>query len=366
MNKQYIEIDFILNYNEGVNICQIHSEVRLMSMDAKIIDVAAKAGVSPATVSRVLNETSGVTDKTRAKVMRAIDELNYYPNAAAKNLRSQKTMTIAVIAQDINNAYFTEIIKGIENMAYASKYKVIICDAENQKEKEHEYSNMLMNRTIDGLILIAPLSSDEEICQIADKGYFIAVIGRYIEHDKVPCIYTDNVKFSKHVVEHLVENGHRDIVFLSGYPDAVDSYERLEGYLKALRDYQIPFHPELVENGDFNEIGGYEAMKRLFSKSLHFTAVFAANDEMALGVYKACAELGISIPTQLAVVGVDNNRISKYITPTLSTVNQPKYTMGAILVERFIDQMNENNYPDKRVFMVDSELIIRDSSNYTI
>ncbi|WP_138493410.1 LacI family DNA-binding transcriptional regulator [Paenibacillus pinistramenti] len=331
-------------------------------MDTKIVDVAAKAGVSPATVSRVLNRSSGVTEKTRLKVMQAIEDLGYHPNAAAKHLRSQKTKTIGVIAQDINSAYFTEIIKGIENMAYAQKYRVIICDSENQKEKEQEYLNLLLDRTIDGLILIVPLISDEEIIELADKGYYVAVVGRNVQHERVPCVYTDNVKFSREVVNHLVQQGHRDIVFLNGYPDAVDSFERLEGYLKALREHLIPFRPDFVENGNFNEAGGYEAMKRLLEKGLHFTAVFAANDDMALGVYRACEELGISIPQQLAVIGVDNSRISKYVNPKLSTVSQPKYTMGAILVEKFIDQMNENHFADERVFVVDSELVVRESS----
>jgi LacI family transcriptional regulator len=333
-------------------------------MDIKIIDVAAIAGVSPATVSRVLNQSSIVTPKTKEKVMSAIEQLGYHPNAAAKNLRSQKTLTICVIVPDINAAYFSEVIKGIENMAYANKYKVIICDAQNHKEREVEYLNLLMNRAVDGAILIASLLSDEEICQISDKGYSIAVVGRYIEHAKIPCIYTDNVKFSKEVIHHLVEQGHREIVFLSGYAEAIDSYERLEGYLKALSEHQIPFRPELIENGNFNEEGGYEAMKRLIEKKLSFTAVFAANDEMALGVYKACMEYGIRIPEQLAVVGVDNHRISKYISPSMSTVNQPKYAMGAIIVEKLIDQMNENQHTDKRTFKVDSELIIRNSSLY--
>jgi LacI family transcriptional regulator len=331
-------------------------------MDIKIVDVAAIAGVSPATVSRVLNQSSIVTPKTKAKVMSAIDELGYHPNAAAKNLRSQKTSTIGVIVPDINAAYFSEVIKGIENMAYANKYKVIICDAQNKKEREVDYLNLLLNRTIDGVILIASLLTDEEISQISDRGYSIAVVGRYIEHTKIPCIYTDNVKFSKEVIDHLVEQGHREIVFLSGYAEAIDSYERLEGYLKALRENHIPFRPELIENGNFNETGGYEAMKRLLDKKLSFTAVFAANDEMALGVYKACAEYQIRIPEQLAVVGVDNHRISKYISPSLSTVDQPKYAMGALILEKLIDQMNENHYADKRTFKVDSELIIRNSS----
>lgn len=333
-------------------------------MDVKIVDVAMIAGVSPATVSRVLNHTSKVSARTRDKVMRAIEELGYHPNAAAKNLRSQRTMTIGVIVPDINNSYFAEIIKGIENIAYAQHYKIIICDTQNQKEREAEYLNLLLDRTIDGAIILTPLVEDQELIELADKGYRLGVVGKYVEHDQVPCIYTDNVKFSQEVVQHLVDQGHRDIVFLSGYADAVDSYERLEGYLKALRSHHIPFRPELVENGNFNEQGGYEAMKRLFEKRLSFTAVYAANDEMALGVYQACAEYGIRIPDQLAVVGVDNNRISRYIQPTLSSVDQPKYTMGAILAEKLIDMMNHNEFAHQRVFRIDSTLLIRESSAY--
>lgn len=328
----------------------------------KINDVAKQAGVSPATVSRVLNGSSYVKTKTREKVERAIEELGYYPNAVAKNLRSQKSMTIGIIVPDVNASYYTEIIKGVENMAYSRKYRVIICDAENDREKELAYLNLLLSRTVDGMILATPSLSDEEIGSFADKGLVVGLIGRKIEHAGVPCIFTDNVKFSREVVYHFVEAGHRDIVFLSGYAHTIDSYERLEGYLKGLKEHQIPFRPELVENGNFNETGGYEAMIRLLDKRLSFTAVYAANDEMALGVYRACRERGIRIPEQLAVVGVDNNRVSKYVTPTLSTVNQPKYAMGAVIAEKLIDLMNEDEFSSKRVFKVDSELIVRGSS----
>lgn len=328
----------------------------------KISDVAKKAGVSPATVSRVLNDSSYVKSKTREKVERAIEELGYYPNAVAKNLRSQKSMTIGIIVPDVNASYYTEIIKGVENMAYSRKYRVIICDAENDREKELAYLNLLLSRTVDGMILATPSLSDEEIGAFADKGLIVGLIGRNIEHPGVPCIFTDNVKFSREVVYHFVESGHQDIVFLSGYAHTIDSYERLEGYLKGLKEHQIPFRPELVENGNFNETGGYEAMIRLLDKRLSFTAVYAANDEMALGVYRACRERGIAIPDQLAVVGVDNNRVSKYVSPTLSTVNQPKYAMGAVIAEKLIDLMNDDEFSSKRVFKVDSELIVRGSS----
>lgn len=330
--------------------------------ESKIVDVAKRANVSVATVSRVLNDSPLVSPKTREKVLKAIREMNYTPNALAKQLRSKKTMTLGVVVSDIEVSYYAEIIKGIENTANSLQYKIIICDAQNQREKEAEFMSLLDSHTVDAMILVTPTLSDEEIIAYADSGHTIGVIGRCIDHPRIPCAFTDNVKMAKEVVDHLISQGHERIVFLSGFPDAVDSYERLEGYIKALRDAKMPFVPELIENGNFSETGGYEAFKRLLEKGVEFTAVFAANDEMALGVYRACQEMSIEIPRQVAVVGVDNNRITKYVTPKMSTVEQPKYTMGALMAEKIIDQMNDNVMEGKRLFKVDSKLIIRESS----
>jgi LacI family transcriptional regulator len=239
---------------------------------------------------------------------------------------------------------------------------VLICDAQNNDEKERDFLSLLMDRTIDGLILVTPRMSNEEIAEIADKGYDLGVIGRYMDHDKVACAFTDNVEFSEKVVNHLLESGHKEIAFLSGFADAVDSYERLEGYIKALKEHKIPFRPELIENGNFDETLGYEAAKRLFAKNVPFTAIYSANDEMALGVYKACKEYNIDIPSQMALIGVDNNRIGHYMVPSLSTVEQPKYMMGARLTENLIGWMTRKEFSDKRFLKIESELIIRDSS----
>ncbi|NDI36481.1 LacI family DNA-binding transcriptional regulator [Chengkuizengella sediminis] len=335
-------------------------------MTNKIKDVSAKAGVSPTTVSRVLNNSKLVNEKTKRKVLKVIEEMGYIPNASAKNLRSKKTMTIGVIVTDILVSYNADIIKGIENMANSLNYKIIICDAQDQKEKEIDYLNLLYNRTIDGMILVTSTLSDQEISKIAEQGYNIGVIGRNIEHDLVSCVYNDNIKAVQEVIDHLVQNGHKEIVFISGLKDAVDSHERLEGYMNALKRNELPFDPELVDNGDFSENGGYEAIKRIIQRDKKFTAVFAANDEMALGVYNAFKELNIKIPEQVAVVGVDNIRVCSYVSPKLSTVAQPKYSMGALMTEKLIDQMNENKYTSSRTFKVSSTLLVRESSEYKI
>ncbi|GLX67427.1 LacI family DNA-binding transcriptional regulator [Paenibacillus glycanilyticus] len=333
--------------------------------ESKIIDVANRANVSVATVSRVLNRSELVSEKTKKRVLEAIQEMNYTPNAMAKNLRSRKTMKIGVVVADIQVSYFAEIIKGIENMANSLDYNVIICDAQNKKQKELEYVSLLQNRTVDGMIFVTPEMTNKELIALVEDGCSIGVIGRNIDHEQIPCAFTDNVKIARDVVNHLIEQGHEKIAFLSGYADAIDSYERLEGYMKALRDAGMPFVPDLIDNGDFNEDGGYLSFLRLLEKNDDFTAIFTANDEMALGVYKACKQLSIRVPQQLAIVGVDNIRLTKYIVPRLSTVDQPKYTMGALLTEKLIDQMNNNEFKDRRTFKVESKLLIRESSMFS-
>ncbi|WP_379134568.1 LacI family DNA-binding transcriptional regulator [Paenibacillus sp. sgz500958] len=330
--------------------------------DSKIIDVARRAGVSPATVSRVLNGSPLVTGKTQEKVLQVIREMNYTPNAMGKQLRSRKTLTLGVVVTDIGVSYNAEIIKGIENTANGLGYKILICDSQNEKEKELEFLSLLQNRTVDGLILVTTLLSDKEIVATADADYVIGLIGQKTEHPSIPCSFTDNKRIGREVVQHLVTQGHQRIAFLSGYADSIDSNERFEGYKQGLAEAGLPFLPELTDNGDFNEQGGYEAFNRLWSGGTEFTAVFAANDEMALGVYKACAELQIPIPEQMAVVGVDNIRITNYVEPKISSVEQPLYTMGALLADKLIDQMNGNIRAGQQLIMLQSRLVIKGSS----
>ncbi len=333
-----------------------------MMKDSKIIDVAQQASVSPATVSRVLNGSTLVTEETKKKVLQAVQELNYTPNAMGKQLRSRRTMTLAVVVTDIGVSYNAEIIKGIENTANTLKYKILICDSQNKKGKELEFLSLLQNRTVDGLILVTPQLTDEEIISFADEDYAIGLIGRRLEHHGIPCSYTDNQRIGREVVEHLVERGHRRIAFLSGYDQAVDSIGRLKGYQAGLEAAGLPILSELIDNGDFCEEGGYEAFKRLWEMNGDFTAVFTANDEMALGVYKACAELGMDIPGDMAVVGVDNIRITNYVKPKISSVEQPLYDMGALLADRLIDQMNDNVRAQKQLIKIHSTLIVKGSS----
>lgn len=334
-------------------------------MEVNIVDVAKAAMVSPTTVSRVLNNNPLVKNKTREKVLQVIEQMNYVPNAAAKNLRQQKTFTIGVIVPDIMVSYYSILVKGIQNKAHLEKFKVIICDTQNSSEIEHGYLQLLTNKTVDGMILIESLLPKKEVMQLVDRGYVIGAIGRSILDAKILNVQTNTTEVAKKVVRHLIEQGHRDIAFICGYDDAVDSMDRLDGYIKELEEHGIPYRPELVEKGDFNKKGGYLAINRLWDNGQQFTAVFSANDEMAFGIYAACKEANVQIPQDLAVVGVDNERVSRYLMPQLSTVNQYKIEMGYAAAEMLIKKIKgEMAEDDDRIVVVDSELYIRDSSNY--
>ncbi|MEK3885505.1 LacI family DNA-binding transcriptional regulator [Paenibacillus sp. PL2-23] len=334
-------------------------------MGVTIQEVALHAGVSVTTVSRVLNNSQQVKEKTKIKVLHIIQELGYHPNATAKSLRNKKTMTLGILVPDINVFIFSEFIKGIERAAQSQNYNVIICDADNNMVKEHEYLALLKNQTVDAFVLVFPTISDDLIKEYANEGYRMAVIGRIIDCHNIPCCVTNNVEFSKEIIMHFAKQGHTDIAFISGGQHSNDSIDRLEGYIQGLKLSQLPFQPELIEDGAFNEKKGYEAFKRIYNKNRNISAVYAANDEMAIGVYKACQELGLRIPDDIAVIGVDDNRMCKYVTPPLSSVKQPNTEMGYLVTQMFINQLNEELIKE-RVIIKASQIFYRDSSNKLI
>lgn len=331
-------------------------------MDIKIVDVAKAAKVSPTTVSRVLNGNPKVKPDTRKKVLAVIDQLHYVPNASAKNLRSQKTMTLGVIVTDIRVSYVGEILRGIEDRAYPERFKVVICDTRNDPNREADYLRTLGDRSVDGLILVHAMLGAKELEPFLNKGYAVGLIGGHVEHPGISAVRTDNVGGAYDAVCHLIGLGHTSIAYLSGYAASADSYDRLEGYLKAIREHGIPFRPELLDNGDFNKEGGYAAFCRLLDQGVSFSAVFCANDEMALGVYEACKARGIRVPDDMSVVGYDNDRIGEYITPPLTSLHQPKHEMGYVVADQLIRRINEGGDALAQTIVLDGRLIVRDST----
>lgn len=333
-------------------------------MKYTITDVADRARVSVATVSRVLNHKDTVKEETRDKVIAVIKELSYTPNFAAKTLRNNLINTIGVIVPDISASFYSEIIKGIENRANEMSFRLIVCDAQNSKSKENDHIRFLYDGSVDGMVFVVPQVADDDLVHLHAENMSIVVFGRNMEQHGIPSITVDNVYGAYQAVRHLCSHGFARVAYIGGI-EAENDYDhraRLHGFKKALSDSGIEIHDEYIENGGYSEEGGSSAFVRLMSLPEPPNAIFCANDEMALGVLRAAKKRSIDIPRQLGLIGFDNIRISQYTSPALTTVSQPTYNIGVLLGEQLIAHLTDRERGRRNTNLIlRPELIVRES-----
>lgn len=324
-----------------------------------IHDVAKEAGVSTATVSRVLHNSNAVTPKTRDVVLSAIQRLNYNPNALARQMRTQKTHSVIVTVPDIGNIFFTEVIYGIEECAKKYGYQVLIVDTHEQSDAENYYFKAIQQHTIDGIISLSAAVAKNLMEKVA-QNYPIVVACQYLENYNVPNVTIDNIRASQAVTERLISLGHSRIAHISGNPGELLYQNRLNGYLTALAAHGMPIDLSLVKYGDATIYGGYENMKQLLEQDPSITAVFAAGDAIAIGAIKALNEAGIQIPKDFSIIGFDDIDLSAFISPALTTVRQPRRKIGNTAFEMLFRLMNQEPLEQMQV-VLDYELVSRDS-----
>jgi LacI family transcriptional regulator len=324
-----------------------------------IVDVALKAKVSIATVSRVANSSSHkVNPATRAKVVRAIRELDYRPNALAKGLLMKRTMTVGIIIPDISNPYYAEIVRGIQDKADEDGYAVILLNTERNQDRILKHIYFLREKSADGIVFSGGVIHDGNILsslkELRDR---VVVIGQH----KVgfPAVAIDNVGGATKAVEYLIELHHRRIGFIGGPGRSLSTKERLSGYRSALTRRGYPYDRSLTRKGDLTPMSGYLLAKDLIRKERP-TAVFSANDQMAFGAIRAAKELGLSVPDDLSVVGFDNIPFSAYYEPSLTTVGIPMYDAGVAAMEMLIQQISGKGAEKVRRFK--TRLLVRDST----
>lgn len=331
---------------------------------ATIRDVAKEAGVAPSTVSYVLNDTKPVKEETRLKVLEAIDKLNYMPSAIARSLKTKTTSTIGLIIPDISNPFFSEITKGIEDVANESGYTVFICNTYENREKEEEYLKTLIQKEADGLIYVGAGSFRNELLE---KGSLpIVIVDRKInkEMDNYGDVLVDNEGGAYDATSYFIKKGHKDITLLSGPLDISTYNERLSGYKRALIENNIKFSEKLVYQilqKHININGGYEVMEKIIKDRKVTEAIFATNDLIAIGAIKSLQENGFHIPRDVKIIGFDDIYPSSLITPALTTVAQPKYEMGARAMKMLYDLMNNSNKA-KTTIILDTDIVIRGSA----
>lgn len=330
-----------------------------------IVDVANLAEVSTATVSRVINNTGKVKTSTRKKVLDAIKKLNFTPNINAQILQSKQSRIIGMVFPDASSIYFGEIIRGISNYVNQFGYQIIIGSAHDEEEEMKTVSRFLNGRSVDGLVIMAPSSQNDDLFNLPIRhGTPVVFISVPPEKAGTTTIVLDNFKMSVKITNHLINLGHCRIAFIHGSPHNYDSQCRYSGYIKALEDNSIEVNPIYSIEGYFTEDSGYQACLKLLEVMPRPTAIFAANDAMAIGAIEAVKDYGLKVPEDIAIVGFDDISTSQYITPALTTVRVPLYKLGQVAGKTILQKINsisENQIAVTEQIMIPLELVIRES-----
>ncbi|WP_151140044.1 catabolite control protein A [Bacillus amyloliquefaciens] len=307
-----------------------------------IYDVAREANVSMATVSRVVNGNPNVKPTTRKKVLEAIDRLGYRPNAVARGLASKKTTTVGVIIPDISSIFYSELARGIEDIATMYKYNIILSNSDQNLEKELHLLNTMLGKQVDGIVFMGGNITDEHVEEFKRSPVPIVLAASVEEQGETPSVAIDYEQAIYDAVKLFIDKGHRDIAFVSGpMQEPINRSKKLQGYKRALEEAAIPFNEKFVAEGDYTYDSGMEALQSLMGLDRKPTAILSATDEMALGIIHAAQDQGLSIPDDLDIIGFDNTRLSLMVRPQLSTVVQPTYDIGAVAMRLLTKLMNK-------------------------
>ncbi len=324
-------------------------------------DVAERAGLSVSTVSHVINNTRAVSDESRQRVMSAMEELDYKPNALARSLRRRKTNTLGMIVPDSANPFFAEVARAIEDTSFAQNYSIILCNSEGDLEKQQAYTNVLIENRVAGILFVAAGISTELVNDLEQRRVPLVVVDREVPGVEVDTVMTNHAQGGYLATQHLIELGHRRIACIAGNSEVSPSAERLTGYRRALEDNNLAYDERLVVKGDFQYESGYEATKHLLALEVPPSAFFACNDLMAVGCISAARELGLRVPQDISVVGFDNVRLASFTNPPLTTVAQPIFEIGALATKMLLERMLDLDAPP-RFKRLDTVLHIRRST----
>ncbi|TKD67962.1 catabolite control protein A [Pseudalkalibacillus hwajinpoensis] len=321
-------------------------------MNTTIYDVAKEAGVSMATVSRVVNGNPNVKPATRKKVLEAIERLGYRPNAVARGLASKKTTTVGVIIPDISSIFFAELARGIEDIATMYKYNIILSNSDQNKEKEIHLLNTMLGKQVDGIVFMGGKITEEHVEEFKRSPVPIVLAATLEKGQEIPSVNIDYQKAAYELVTEFINKGHKKIGLVSGpLEDPINGEEKFLGYRKALEDAGMQVNEDCVAIGDYTYDSGIEAMEGFLEQNEKPTAIFAGTDEMALGVIHAAQDNGYNVPEDFEVVGFDNTRLATMVRPTLSTVVQPMYDIGAVAMRLLTKLMNKETVEDQTVVL---------------
>jgi len=325
-----------------------------------IKDVAREAKMSVATVSRVLNESGPVSEDTRQLIREVAGRMHYVPHSGARSLITSKTETIGVLLPDLYGEFFSEVIRGMDDTAQKNGFHLLISRAYADRHGI-ETAMRAMRGRVDGVVAMSP-DLDEESLRNLPSTIPVVLLCSVPRGNEIDSLTIQNCRGAKEMVAHLTSLGHRRIAIIKGAARNYDAAERLRGYRLALREAGIDREPSLERDGDFTEASGYAAALELLALKHRPTAIFAANDSMAIGALSALRESGVQVPEQMAVAGFDDIPLARYMDPPLSSVHVPICELGARAVEILLHGITHKNDHTRRRERVSTELVIRRST----
>ncbi len=332
-----------------------------------IRDVAKRAGVSPITVSRVINDSDYVSQETRERVEAVVEELGYVPNMLGPSLRFKQTMTLALVMTDITNPFWTTVARGVEDVAQANGYSIILCNTDESEAKQEQYLQMLLRRRIDGILLVPACSNDPKPVQIIQKqGIPVVLLDRQLPGVQVDVVRADSEDGAYQLTQHLLSLGHRQIALMTGRQTVSTAVDRADGYRRALADAGLPDSAAQIQWGEFTQESGYDMANNALSAAPQPTALFAANNFIALGALKALSEKGYHVPDDMAFATLDDTPPTFPVDPFLTVLSQPAREMGQQAAQLLLDRLNDSIDAEYRHIILPTKMIIRASSGQRI
>ena len=328
--------------------------------------VAKLAGVSASTVSRVLSGKSAIKEDTRQRVMNAIQQTGYHPNALAKSLKMGRSDTIALMVPSVQNLIFAQITRGVEDTARRNGFMVVLCNTDEDPEAERAYIEKLRHRLIDGFIVASLRPGSDQFRELRSQGVPLVLVNRYIPGDPMDVVTVDNYSAAKNAVHYLIRCGRKRIAVALGHEEHIFYRERFRGYRDALAEANLPYEERLIMRETNGTESFYQLTKQLIASDAKPDAVFATSDPKAIMVMHALHDLKVRIPEDVAVLGFDNVELSAVIEPPLTTVSQPLYGMGVAAAKKLIHQIRykeeHDQLPPPSMDVLITDLIVRRST----
>ena len=326
-----------------------------------IHDVAKEAGVSITTVSHVINKTRFVSDELVGRVNSAIRKLHYQPSNLARGLRTKSSGAIGIVIPDSTNPFFAEVVRGIEDHCYEEGYSAFLCNSDGDTEKEYCYLQILREKSVDGIVLVSSGDNKDSHDLLGKSNIPYVIIDREVPFLKADSVLIDNYKGGYDATSHLINLGHRSIGCIAGPSQVTPSWQRRQGYSRALRDNGLPVEESLIVQGDFRGDSGRDGMHRFLEMKSPPTAIFACNDIMAIGAMAEARRQGIAIPDQISIIGFDDIALASLVVPQLTTIAQPKKLLGETGAKLLLRRLRQEDM-DKEDIVLQPELIIRNST----